>query len=454
MGAAIVVVLAMFVGTAGLWPWDHDEVATLGELGVVAPTQYPEPIAQLERMPSLVPVWHLLQNAVLAVLPFNEWTARLLPATSGALAVVIAFIVARRREGRWFAWSLLVLAAGSQTLIWLSQQNRFYPLAILWTTLSIVAVWSEDEGWRSDLLAVLFALLAVLSHNIALVLFCLGAAAAMVCALLGRMPPLAARRAVLSGAVVAALYLAYLRPLISGWASGNTGGTQPLVSMVAQVGIVPLALALFGSVVAVGQERRWTAAAWWTVLFVFACAFVAASPWIVGNWNPRYAVFFMIPVWVMAAFGSATVAERLASGPARMAWLLVVALMLAPKLASHFVDGSRHDLRAAAALVAAEAPHATVLSNWPAELQYYLQPLSGQRAAFWYPGERLPDGDAVLVVASNAWEPVVSSPTRSMRVLAEIRRRRFDEQSHVVRVYRLAPVASKPEPGVPGANEQ
>jgi hypothetical protein len=424
----------MFVAPIGLWPWDHDEVATFGELGIIATTRYPEPVAQLERMHKLVPVWHVLQNSVLRVVPHTEWGARLLPSLSGALSVIVAFLAVARLRRPWLAWSLLLLMCGSQTLLWLSQQNRFYSLAMLWTVLSFVCVWADEDRREYEGGAVLFALLAVLSHNITVVLFGLGAVAAVACVVMGRMPRLAARRAALCGVATGILYLMYLRPLIAGWMSGNTGGTQPLVSLVAQIGVVPLALAVVGSGAVFTTQAR-SGAEWWFVLCLLSLSFVASSPWTVGNWNPRYALFFMIPIWLLAAFGCAAVAEALRARPLALAWFAAVGFMLLPKVASHFVDGSRHDLRTAASIVARGASDAQVLSNWPAELQYYLEPLTGQHAAFWYPGDKLPAGEAVVVIASNAWEPALRVKDRSVTILGDVSRRRFDEQSHVARVY-------------------
>src|SRR5439155_1603493 len=81
-------------------------------------------------------------------------------------------------------------------------------------------------------------------------------------------------------------------------------------------------------------------------------------------------------------------------------WLLVVFALLLPKLGSHFIDGSRHDFRSAAHIIAREAPHAAVMSDWPGELQYYLEPLTGQKARYW--GGVAADAPLVVALGTNA----------------------------------------------------
>ncbi len=421
----------MFVGPIGRWPWDHDEVQTLMEIGVVPMHQYPGPLAQMQRMSRLIPVWTAVQRAALRFLPINEWGTRVLPSLFGALIVVIALVAAFRARGRWFGWSIFTIMAGSQTLVWLSQQNRFYSLALLWVTLAFVAIAIDDGRPLYDALAVLFTVAAVLSHNLALVVFVLAAGAGVVAWMANGIPTHSLRRMLASAAAASLVYLVYLRPLITGWLSGGTGGTSPIVSFVAQVGVLPIALAALGFWQALtNRAEGWLR--WWGLVLIFDLAFVTTAPWTLKNWNPRYALFFMPPVWVLAGAGAALVAESLRPRM-RLAWLLAVFALLLPKLGSHFIDGSRHDFRAAAEIIAHDAPRADVASDWPGELQYYLQPLSGQTARYW--DQHADDSPLVVALGTNAWEPPLTVPGHSVRLLGQVARRRFDEQSHVVRVY-------------------
>ncbi|HYU03981.1 MAG TPA: hypothetical protein VEL02_09075 [Jatrophihabitantaceae bacterium] len=432
-----VAVVLMFVGTAGWWPWDHDEVLSFAELGVIPIDRYPGPLAQLERMHRVLPVWNALQNAVLRLVPPTEWGARLFPSSCGALAVIAAFLAARRWRGEWFAWSLLVLTGGSQSLLWLSQQNRFYPVALLWLTLAFIVAWSRSNSrWTIPLTVVLTAA-AVLSHSLTVVVFGLGGVAALVGLPFAWLTRATATRLIAAGATAGAIYVFYSRPALAGWVSGNTGGTNPLVSFVAQIGIPVLALALVGAVSALVAEdgRR---IRWWVGLAALGLIFVGSAPTLLSNWNPRYAVFFMPAIWVVAAHGVTTITEGLAGVPLRLAWIACVACLLAPKLLSHFIDGSRHDFRSAALVVERDRDlsRQPVYSNWPETLQYYLQPITGQPVREWRAASA-PSGSYFVVIASNAWDPILQIAGKRTEVVSTIARRRFDEQSHVVRVYRV-----------------
>ena len=195
-------------------------------------------------------------------------------------------------------------------------------------------------------------------------------------------------------------------------------------------------------------------ARWWLLLGTGSVAFVLAVPWLLPAWNPRYALFFMWPLWMVGAVGVAAVAERLPGWPLRAAWFGLILLIMAPKLLSHFADGTRHDFRTAARVVMAEGSH-QVVCNWPATLQYDMQreePRSPVSVKDWQPGNPLPAGPLVLVFASNAWEPVLRVKGRSVRVVDEVRHRRFDEQSHLIRIYEIS--AAGPGQSTPAGTDQ
>jgi len=426
--------LGMLAGGFWRWPWDHDEVLSFAELGLVPIDQYVGPPEQLRRIKTIVPVWYHAQRFALSWLPHDEFGARVLPVCAAVVLVGVSAWWAWRR-GLRFASAVVLLAGSSPMLVWLAQQNRFYSLALCLMAAALFSASSRSASWSRDAWAAVFCLGALLTHNLTLVVFVLAFVAALATRLLGPTPPLLVRRTGLLATVSVVVYLTYLRPALAGWVSGGTGGTLPLVSYVAQLGLGVLGLALLGAVT-VFLDADDGEGAWWLGLAGGSVAFVAVVPWLLKAWNPRYALFFTWPVWIVAAYGTRAVAERLTAPALRTAWFGVVLLMLSPKLLSHLADGTRHDFRAAARIVAAEMP-GTVLSNWPATLQYYVEQRRPQKVGDWQPGSGLPAGPVVLAVGSNAWEPVLSVADRQVSILAEIRTRRFDEQSHVIRVYRI-----------------
>jgi hypothetical protein len=52
---------------------------------------------------------------------------------------------------------------------------------------------------------------------------------------------------------------------------------------------------------------------------------------------------------------------------------------------------------------------------------------------------RYPSSEFYLVTRANAWTPLPKFRERQVELLAELYRRRIDEFSHILRVYRVAP---------------
>jgi hypothetical protein len=422
----------------GRWSWDHDEVASLVELGIVHLREGIGQGSQLERLPKLVPVWYGMQGLLLHYLPINEWGTRLLPVTCGILAVVCAFLLAARHWGLNYAFALALLLNGAQCLVWLAQQNRFYSMALLFFVLTLAAVWSRAPGVKRALLCALLAALTILSHNLFVVVFGLAFVASCLAYAQGHVPKSVLVRFGIAALTGVLLYLLHLRPIMQNWISGDTGGSHPLVSFAAQAGIPTLALAGFGSFTCLHSpeaRRRWT---WWVVFFGLGLAFVGVSPVVLKAWNPRYAVLFMPPMWVLAAHGMVYIARCLSSRPLMICWYCCVALLLLPKLASHYQDGSRHDFRTAAeVLIRKSHSEQPLLCNYPETLFYYLPEQLRPGVRTWVKEDPIPPTECFIVHASTHWEPLLRYEGRPVELLEEITKRRFDEQSHVIRIYHV-----------------
>ena len=283
----------------------------------------------------------------------------------------------------------------------------------------------------------LLATLAVLSHNVTVAVFGVAFLAACAAYLLGRVRLQLVMRSGAAAAVSGLLYVFYLRPLVHGWAS--TGNPTPvLISFAAHAGVPILALAFFGCWLSVFRRDQWPLTLWWTLQFAGSlCLFQITTI----SWNPRYFLLFLPATWMVAAHAMEFIARRVGYGSAGAVWYSCVIVLLLPSLASHYQDGSRHYYRQAAAVgVAHERNGESILSDDAETISYYLPDNLREHLRVRSKVTMFPESDFLLVCRSNAWTPLPQVPHRKLELLAEIYRRRYDQFSHIVRVYRVAPL--------------
>ena len=440
LALAVVLLVGSAIQTYGInkWPMADDEVPSLVEMGLldVEARTFSVPADQIPRLPRAVPVWYKSQRLLIDLLPKGELSYRLPSVLWGVLTAVVIFATAARGRSLLFATAVAIMMWGSQPFVYLLQLDRFYSLPLFLLVMTFVAIWTIRRDAVALPAIVLLTVLTVLAHNVTLVVFALAFGASTAVWVLARGSLVRVVRTGVAFATSVAVYLIYLRPIVSGWNStGNP--TPPLVSFAAHAGIPALALAFLGSILALVQWRRAGAIVWWTLVFAGSLCAFQVGPIM---WNPRYFLFFLPPVWVLAAYAMERVAVALADRRLALAWYASVALLLMPGLLSHFIDGSRHDYRQAAAVIlAADTQENPILSDDAETISYYL-PLNLRKKLFVRTKvTQPPESEFFLVARSNAWMPLPQMGTRRMELLAEIYKRRFDQFSHILRVYRVAP---------------
>jgi len=439
LGLALLVLVAALVDSYGIstWPMADDEVPSLVEMGLlpVDAVTFSVPASQIDRLPRATPVWYGLQRRLIGILPAGEPSFRIPSVVFAVLTSALAFVLAARWRGLWFATALAIIVNGSQTFVYLGQLDRFYSLALLLFTLTLGAMWVPAGGVAMILVTALLAALAVLSHNMTVAVFVLTFLASGAAYVVGRCQRQLLLRSGAAALVSVALYLLYLRPIVQGWAS--TGNPTPvLVSFTAHAGVPALALALFGMWLSVARPNGAEKMSWWALLFGGSLCFFPIAP---VSWNPRYFLFFMPAMWVLAAHAMEFVASRVGRRSTGAAWYGCVALLLMPSLLSHYQDGSRHDYRAAAHVLMSNAHEGQIILSDDAEtISYYLPAGLRQTLQVRTKVRELPASEFFLVARSNAWMPLPQFPHRQSELLAEIYRRRFDQFSHILRVYRVS----------------
>jgi len=416
-----------------------DEVPSLVEMGLMHldPQAFPVPANQLGKLPKIVPVWYKTQRFVIDRLPKSEVSYRVSSVVFGVLTSALVFVAAARWRGLLFAAALAILMNGSQPFVYLSQLDRFYAMPLLLTTATFVLMWAPYRDiWVVPAIAIL-SVLAVLSHNVTVAAFGLAFGASCAVWLLERArTPLVARSAV-AACVGGLIYVFYLVPIVRGWAS--TGNPTPvLISFAAHLGTPTLAFALLGLALCVLRRETQAPTRWCALIFTGSLCLLEFTSM---TWNPRYFVFFMPAAWVLGAHAVEMLARPLEQPLTVAAWYGGVGLLLMPNLMSHYADGSRHDYRAAARVVmqASQGNDAIILSDDAETISYYLPEEMRRRLFVRTKVTQYPPSQCVLVTRSNAWTALPKIPQRQVELLAEISHRRFDEFSHILRVFRIAP---------------
>jgi hypothetical protein len=440
LAVTVVVLAASFLDSYGInrWPMADDEVPSLVEMGLihVDPQAFSVPSTQIGRLPKAVPVWYKFQRFAIDRLPKSEVSFRLPSVIFGVLTSVLAFVVAARWRGLWFAVGLAIVMNASQAFVYLSQLDRFYSMPLFLMTATLVLMWVPDRGVLVLPVIAVLTVLAVLSHNVTVPVFGLAFAASCALWLIGGARFQLVVRSGAAALVSVAIYVFNLLPLVRGW--NSTGNPTPvLVSFTAHLGIPTLALALFAVCLCVLRRRETHAPMlWWALIF---CGSLCLLQFTNMTWNPRYFLFFLPAAWVLGAHAVDDVAGRLEHRLAAAAWYGCVGLLLMPNLLSHYVDGSRHDYRAAASVVIERNQrNEPILSDDAETISYYLPENLRRHLFVRTKAKQLPASEFFLVTRSNAWMPLPKIPERRVELLAEIYRRRFDEFSHIVRVYHIA----------------
>jgi hypothetical protein len=446
LGLALVAVVAIALQTYGIgrWPMADDEVPSLVEQGLldVGAKMFSVPEGQVGRLPRTLVVWYSWQRFAIDLLPKSEISYRVPSVFCGVLTSVLAFLVAARWRGLWFAAALGVLLNFSQPFVYLAQLNRFYAMPLLMLALTLVAMWLPGRHALMAAVVAVLAVLSVLSHNMIVSVFLLAFIAAGMTYVAGLTPRHLLVRSGIAAAIGLSLYLGYIRPLVSGWLS--TGNPTPvLVSFAAHAGMPALALSAWGAWLALTRWRENGVMIWWLLMFIGSfCLFQIATV----SWNPRYFIFFMPAMWMLGAQAMTYVASRVGAASTAAVWYGVVALLFAPSMISHFQDGSRHDYRQATAVLVRHVDDGQpILSDDAETISYYLPMALRERLLVRTKVVTPPPSEFFLVARANAWMDQPTYPGRRVELLAEIRHRRLDQFSHILRVYRIAAIgASRP----------
>jgi uncharacterized membrane protein len=341
----------------GDWPFAGDELFTLREeaslfMGSEAPQD-----SQVYRLPQLIPLSYLILHIGNTAFGRDEFGSRLLLAIFGTVIVPIVFLLLEKLKGRSTAVSASLLLAVWPEHVYQSQQTRFYIIAAFFCFLSVLvgAFAAQRRSAYSACVASCRGVAALLCHTETAVSQGIIFAGVLAGALAERQRVPKGILLVFLGTGVLAIgfFAVYLRPLMQGWNEGSAWGYSVTHSVVASVNMLgwPVALLAALGFLLLLQER--TAQNWYWVTCALGCGVVTVALPRLVVYQPSYVFPFALGVMVLAGCAIGVLYEYLRHRNLALAfaWTALACMMNLPSLASHYVDGSRVDIRTAAQYV-------------------------------------------------------------------------------------------------------
>lgn len=443
----------------GTWSFASDEVASILEANSLLGGQpvSDDPITRLPRMTPLGVVAHGLSFQTFGR---DEFAARLPAAIAGVLLCGLAVVALWPALGGWVATATGLLIAINHEFVYYSQYNRYYSLGSLLTggciLAGLAAVRRRSVGWMA--VAAVLATAAMSNHLLSVGLFPgLIASALLAPAMSWRDRARLAAIVIIIGCGVAVVGVLYLAPLAQGWNAGVDWGysiPHAIAGGINQLGVPTALLGALGAVLLLAGRHplRWFWAVWaggWVAsLIVF--------PRVLA-FHPGYSFLYLFGPVVLAGYAVGQIAEKLtAAGPGVVrgsltaaVWVGVAALLDAPALVSHFMDGSRYDFRAGAQFVADHHQTGdTIAAVSVGNFSYYNPEFASARRLN---PDRLMEGFRDVAAANRrCWVVVVGNRAprhpdaqtwlnENCRLKASIRKTRFDYYDYLVEVYEFQP---------------
>jgi hypothetical protein len=342
----------------GDWSFESDEIAALIEHDILfydnVSADDEESNQQYSRLPKMLPLGYVIQHLDYSLFGRDEAGSRILPAIIGTLTVALTFLLLKPISGCATALATSLLLAFWQTHIYYSQMNRFYAISMMFSYLSLLVGAYELKKSRPWIppIACVFSVAAAFSHAMAGVAFFLVCFGLLVECVVGRRRISRVNIYIYFGCAVflASLLLFYFYPLSKGWNEGIMWGDSPLgavAAAISRIGWPIVILSAVGAIMAAfgGGSHKW----YWIACFLCFWIIVLASPLKLSFFTARYVLPISLAVFVLAGKAIADIYAmlRLKNNIIAVAWFAAALALSAPSLISHYVDGSRADIRSA-----------------------------------------------------------------------------------------------------------
>lgn len=341
----------------GVWPFSGDETASLHEEDVLFHSVRVPQDSQAYRLPHLIPVSYLALHISHVLFGRDEWGTRVVVALLGVFSVVLVYWLLNGSLSRTVATVTAVLVALLPQHVLHSQETRFYMVAAFFSFATLLA-GARILGPRSvryAVMAVCAAFAAALAHTLLVVLLPLVLLAVYfaTCAQDQTVPRDTWIVFAVAGIGMALLFVLHILPLLKGWNGHETWGYSVTHALLASVVMIGWPLALVSIVgLALMVSERTPQGYYWAVCYLGWLGATVALPLVIP-YHAEYVFPLVLGALVAAAYAIVVIYELLKkrAALAAYAWLGLSCLCNLPALASHYVDGSRWNVRDAAAYV-------------------------------------------------------------------------------------------------------
>jgi hypothetical protein len=338
----------------GDWPFAGDETATLAEEQSLFSGDEEETDSPTYRLPRIIPLSYVVHHVSNTFFGRDEFGSRVMMAILGTLSVGLVFVMLDGLRDRATAVATALLVALWPDHVFESQQTRFYIVVAFFAYLCLfVGAYAARE--RTTLHYVVLGcsvLLAILCHTLMSILLPIVFAGVTAAGFAEKRPWPKKMLSVFLGTlmVVVIFYGVYLKPLVSGWNSGATWRYSSIHSLFASLNMIGwpvILLATFGFLLMCKERngQNW----YWIVCVLGWLGATVGLPLLV-SYHPGYVFPLAITVMVLAGSAIGTIYGHLRVRGFVIAatWVALASLSNLPSLASHYVDGSRPDMRSAA----------------------------------------------------------------------------------------------------------
>ena len=384
LAAAFLVAIGLRVYKCFDWPLDGDEIYTLHNSQVIHWGVDPAELSG--KIYALCPLSFYLNRPLLEAGARDEFGIRAVPLLSGIAACLVLPWLTLRSYGPRVALIVAVLLALNPYHVEMSQYGRYYAMVFLLASVSWLML-HEAVRDRSlmKLIVALLALLAAIASHLPAAFLLPGEFLYLVLAWPSTREDATSQRFSRWGLFLLLLggigLVAYLYPAIGQWKGVQQTGARGPLGLIAgwatAVGLGVAVLNLFGVVHLVTQRDRrvWLplVAQGLPCLVLLGLAILGKTvmPQFVGY--VYFAMFVVCGLVIDSLLGEKEASQLSTHGGKIAGLLLALAVVPAlPSLASHYVDGNRHDFPRCIEFMRKNVKQGgIVFSSWPHVVAYH-----------------------------------------------------------------------------------